>query len=406
VNSLVRTHHARLHLASLVVLIAAAAGRPGWAAQTPTDAVVAGSPTEAAVAPATEYLLGPGYSLRITNPGSAEYNGVFRVGADGRIRLRDQMGVEVQVAGLTLEQAQSLIVKSVARYVRQPVLVVELAQFPVLVTGAVKTPGMYEVDAGELLMQAITMAGGANTPEDLGAVYLRRLNGAMQSLDLRGLLERGDPASNLALLPGDSVAVGYLTAPPEQQYRVSGAVQTPGLYKAPRGEGVPLPDAVQAAGGLSPDSDGAHCTLIRSGGQRQLVDLAQVMNTPTASGPELRPGDEFFVPRLPVAVMVVGAVARPGRYQLAEGTTCLDAVSQAGGFTTDAILQQISLVRGQPPTRTVANLQQALQKGDMTQNLTLQDGDVLYVPRREPKQPNTTWLDVTRVLQPLLWILR
>jgi len=63
---------------------------------------------------------------------------------------------QVSLGGLTLEQAQSRLTERIARFLRSPAVTVELARFSILVTGAVRSPGQYEMDNGSLVMEAIT----------------------------------------------------------------------------------------------------------------------------------------------------------------------------------------------------------------------------------------------------------
>ena len=94
-------------------------------------------------------------------------------------------------------------------------------------------------------------------------------------------------------------------------------------------------------------------------------------------------------------VYVMGAVAKPGPYALQRQTTLLEALSAAGGPTPDAGFEVIltraadkqappsgnskasTAVNGQPTMRV--SLEQ-LMAGGVPQRITLQDGDVVYVP--------------------------
>jgi protein involved in polysaccharide export with SLBB domain len=161
-------------------------------------------------------------------------------------------------------------------------------------------------------------------------------------------------------------------------------------------------DAIQAAGGAIDEADLQHCAVVRPGGARVEVDAAA---TSSSSAGGVAPGDEVIVPLYPLTVQVLGAVTKPGRYRVPEKATCLDAVTVAGGFTADAILQDTSIVRGQPATRVAANLQKTLNGQDMKQNLPLRDGDILFIPRRNTPSGGNTWSTVSSAVSILRWII-
>src|SRR5215470_8160922 len=93
-------------------------------------------------------------------------------------------------------------------------------------------------------------------------------------------------------------------------------------------------------------------------------------------------------------VYVMGAVTKPGPYPLQRQTTLLEALSTAGGTTPEAGFEvilthaadkpslpsgssQVAAANGQPALRV--SLEQ-LMAGGVPQRITLQDGDVIYVP--------------------------
>jgi len=395
------TRHTKLAITVLWGLVGALAvlGPSGWGA----DGSGAGEP-------GASYAIRPGDTLRVTTQGEPTYTGLFKVGPDGTIDLRDEMVGGVEVKGLTVQEAQTRLSERIARYVRDPVVTVEVARFKVLVTGAVRAPGQYEVEAGALVMEAITRAAGSNGVGDLERVYLRREGGEVKELNLRSFVEGGDDSQNLPLKPGDSVAVGYLDpAAAEGEYRVSGAVGQGGKFKLQGKREIEVRDALALAGGLAAEADAKNAQLIRANGDTQTVDLSDLTERPhSVAGIVLRAGDELFVPRLPISVEVIGAVTRPGRYRVAEGTTFLNAVAVAGGFSAGAILRDACVVRqGQPPVRIPANLDKTLKDGDMTQNPLVQDGDVLFVPSPDPRAGSRNPLEILGVsLYSLLYLLR
>ena len=94
-------------------------------------------------------------------------------------------------------------------------------------------------------------------------------------------------------------------------------------------------------------------------------------------------------------VYVMGAVSKPGPYALQRQTTLLEALSTAGGPTPEAGFEVVlthatdtqALPSGTSKVSATANGQSAmrvsleqLMAGGVPQRITLQDGDVVYVP--------------------------
>ena len=81
-------------------------------------------------------------------------------------------------------------------------------------------------------------------------------------------------------------------------------------------------------------------------------------------------------------IFVLGEVNNPGIYQLEGPKTVIEAVSEAGGFTLDAKEKNVMLIRGAPsnPQPTILDIEAALKRTDMTQNVALQKWDIVYVP--------------------------
>jgi len=76
---------------------------------------------------------------------------------------------------------------------------------------------------------------------------------------------------------------------------------------------------------------------------------------------------------------VIGAVMKPGPFPLIEETTLLDALS-AAGFQEFAKKDKITVRRGNKIIVTF-NYKKAVSKGEgLDKNITLEDGDFIYVP--------------------------
>ena len=80
-------------------------------------------------------------------------------------------------------------------------------------------------------------------------------------------------------------------------------------------------------------------------------------------------------------VFFLGGVVRPGPMQLTQELTVLQALSSVGGPIATADLESAFVLRGQ--TRMPVNLLMIMQKGDMSQNVTLQPGDTVVVPNAD-----------------------
>lgn len=84
-------------------------------------------------------------------------------------------------------------------------------------------------------------------------------------------------------------------------------------------------------------------------------------------------------------VSVLGEVNKPGMYTIDRGSKVVDLLAMAGGVNAgggDAavlIKKDGSEGKGGRPIDLLA----LLQKGDMTQNMEVTDGDIVYVPRME-----------------------
>lgn len=96
---------------------------------------------------------------------------------------------------------------------------------------------------------------------------------------------------------------------------------------------------------------------------------------------------EFVAPRIYIA----GQVNKPGRYDLREAETLMQAIFLAGGFTRDANRKMI--IRARPDGKgdwqiLSANAMKIINKKDEEKDLTLQDGDYIFIPESKISQFN------------------
>ena len=80
-----------------------------------------------------------------------------------------------------------------------------------------------------------------------------------------------------------------------------------------------------------------------------------------------------------IRVYVLGEVPKPGMFELTKEHTLLDAIGMSG-YTAYAAKKKVSVIRrGDKVSSLTINLQSIMEKGDFSQNVTLNEGDVVYL---------------------------
>lgn len=169
---------------------------------------------------------------------------------------------------------------------------------------------------------------------------------------------------------------------------VLGRVSNPGIIHLD-GNATIL-EALSMAGGLPTQDKSAFlskCYIIRGREQIIWIDLLQLLgNANLKLNIGLANNDIIYIPdSLDASVFVMGEVNRPGSYPIqTSGMSFLDAINQAGGPTENANVTQIRLVRNMRENEDsiIIDLDRIISKGDFTQNQTLKDNDIIYVPKR------------------------
>jgi protein involved in polysaccharide export with SLBB domain len=156
------------------------------------------------------------------------------------------------------------------------------------------------------------------------------------------------------LVAGDTVKISFPAAPELNQSQKIGADGTLSL---------PLIGEVSASG--------------KTVGQLQ-AELA------TRYKPQLQDNEVLVsLDTRAVPVVVSGAVQKPGKITFERPATVLEAIMEAGGFTPEADLKKVSLIRivkGEHETQVVDL--RPLLKGKPTPAIYCSGGDVIYVPEK------------------------
>lgn len=159
------------------------------------------------------------------------------VADDGKIVL-NVVG-KLDVSGLTQTQVEARL-KAVLeeKYITKATVAVQVVQFgsqPISVIGAVMRPGTIGVSSNMTLIQAITQVGGLSQGYGKELYILRTgRNGLTEQLtvDIRDLMENGNPDLNVPLAPNDLINVpvdspmtvfvmGEVMSPGKKQFRRS-----------------------------------------------------------------------------------------------------------------------------------------------------------------------------------------
>jgi polysaccharide export outer membrane protein len=231
-------------------------------------------------------------------------------------------------------------------------------------------------------------------------------------LTIKGILIRPDGNISFSLV-GDVMAEGltvnelseslteqlseYLLSPKvsvivhefnSQQFTIFGEVVHPGVY--PLKTQMSITEALAGAGGLNKGqfrattvelADLSHAFIARQ--ERVLpVDFVRLIRQGDLRYDiSLQSGDYIYIPSgLSKEVYILGEVSKPMLFAYRENMPMSRTLAQAEGFTQDADLKRIHILRGalHNPTVIIINFKEVL--AGRAREIPLEPGDVIYVP--------------------------
>ena len=268
--------------------------------------------SEAALAMRKSYVLGPDDQISLHVLDAPDLSDKpFRIETSGEIRL-PRVG-RIQAAGLTPQQLEAKITERLKDWLRDPdvsVSVVEHRSQSVSVLGAVKAPGVQQMQGQMNLVEALSAAGGLTDDAGYAVKITRRLEwgriplptAADDSTGEYSVAEAGidqilsgkNPGLNIVLYPLDVVSV-----PRAQMIYVVGQVLKAGGFILQERKDLSLLQALALAGGTDKNAAGKKAKILRpsADGNRTeiLVDIPKVI-AGKAPDPRLQPEDILFVP--------------------------------------------------------------------------------------------------------------
>jgi protein involved in polysaccharide export with SLBB domain len=330
-----------------------------------------------------EYVIATGDEIVLSIWGSVDAELRLIVDRSGRISV-PRVGT-IMVSGVRYADLPATISQRVAQTFKNFQLSVSLGQLRgvrVFVSGFAVRPGAYTVSALSSVANAVVRAGGPSASGSFRNVQLRRGNAVVATLDFYDLLLNGDRSSDRLVQADDVVHIG----PIGLQVGVIGSVNRPAVFELKPGE--TMADALRMAGGFAAVADPSRLALERVD-ERASVRVMQV-DASQAAAVELRNGDvlrAFNVVTLATSslsqnkrVRIEGEVLRPGDYVLPAKSSIDDAIRAAGGLTPGAFVfgteftrESVRQTQQENYDRVLRNLETELALSNSTQRITSRD---------------------------------
>jgi polysaccharide biosynthesis/export protein len=287
-----------------------ASASPNADADGAADRLQTPNPKSVTAAP---YILGPEdqitiRALHVDEIGEAP----LRIGSDGYISL--PLAGRVQAAGLSVSQLEQEITRRLHEYVLDPEVTITITEFrsePVSVLGAVKNPGIYQVQGHKTLSEMLSLAGGLDQAAGSEVKITRELEQgplplpdaiadpsgkfSVADVGLNDILKADDPRANIAIAPHD-----VITVPRAEMVYVIGNVQKAGGFVLNDRKDMSVLQALAMAGGPAPAAAANRAALLREiPGEPERTEIPlNVTKILQAKAPDvpMLPGDILFIP--------------------------------------------------------------------------------------------------------------
>ncbi len=263
------------------------------------------------------YRIGPRdvITLTIFAGGEKQQEVDLTVSASGTINI-PFIGA-LTAGGLTVPELEQRITEPLAKdYFVNPevnVVIKEYHSLQYYISGAVRSPGLYETDSKVTVMELIAKAGGV-LPERGNIAYVLQASSDILSegsdidnlikkkepkkVDLKSLLDKGDMSHNTILQSGDVVYIPLEKTLnlAESKIYVEGEVKKPGVYDFQ--PGLTAFNACIMAGGFSKFAASNRTRIIRKKDNEQVIIKINLEDVQKGKIPdiELKAGDRLYIP--------------------------------------------------------------------------------------------------------------
>ena len=267
-----------------------------------------------------DYRIGAGDVLQISVQDAAELSGMFRVNSSGSI-LMPFLG-RIVVVGASPEDLQKQIADGLrGQYLVNPQVSVIVAQYTsrtFFVQGAVRSPGVYQIEGRPSILKLITLAGGLADNHGSTAFIIHELK------------SYGTKPSASSTAPGPD---------PGTPTRARSVADT--------NPGKPVVNSKPAA--ATPAPSPATGEIDDAKYELRKVNINGLLRGNFSQNVVIEPGDIINIPPTDV-FFVAGEVRSPGSFPLKDGTTLRQAISLAQGTTFHAKASSSIIFREDPAT--------------------------------------------------------
>lgn len=321
----------------------------------------------------------------------------------------------IKISGYTTKQISETLTNNLPKYLsksdKASVNLIEKRHY-IQILGHVATPGWYNISESANIQSILSQAGGVLDGADLARVTIVREENNKQKkipADIQQYLLRGDTTVLPRLHENDTVFVPLLFVREGKnttqvmgdaiKIRIFGAVNSPGIYPVPKGEGINLLDLIIAAEGEAHEADMTKIKIIRANGARKIFNMQALLDnatsSKTASFPMIYGGDIVHIGRIavtsngeqPIPVQETITMTGPGSNShglrpFSAPMTPLEAISQGGGMNPFAEADDIFIIRrvDGKQKNIPYNYDKALKGEEPDVDFQLEAGDIIFIP--------------------------
>ena len=288
------------------------------------------------------YTIGADDELNIDVFGYQEVNHKLVVSPEGNISIPNVALINVN--GMSVETATKKIRDKMASsgyasikngQSQIQVGISKIRSIKVTVIGDARRVGTYTLSSLSTLFNALYACGGPSEKGSLRNIELVRNNKVVTKFDAYQFLLNADQSSDVRLMDRDVIRIP--TA--KKIITLSGEINKPAVFEAIVEE--PISKIFEYAGGFTPLAYSESIHVIQTNGkEKRIKDLAksEYINYVPNNGDIIEIGK--VLDRFANRITLLGAVYRPGQYELSERLTLSQLIKKADGLTDEAFKQR------------------------------------------------------------------